>query len=129
MISTPHNLLCLGRSGTGKTTSSALRLFATEAFYKYYDAQRRFKLENPSAKNKDFKVGVDFLHKSSEVKLLFVSASPVLTNEVKRFSAEFKEHFTQELKRAREKGEPANPEPGRTVEFKDYIEMEIRALE
>jgi hypothetical protein len=35
MVSTPENLLCLGRSGTGKTTSSALRLFATDAFYKY----------------------------------------------------------------------------------------------
>ena len=37
MISTPQNLLCLGRSGTGKTTSSALRLFATDAYYKYHE--------------------------------------------------------------------------------------------
>ncbi len=43
MISTPQNLLCLGRSGTGKTTSSALRLFATEAFYKYHELLRTFK--------------------------------------------------------------------------------------
>lgn len=35
MIGTPQNILCLGRSGTGKTTSSALRLFATDATYKY----------------------------------------------------------------------------------------------
>jgi len=35
MISTPQNILCLGRSGTGKTTSSALRLFATDASFKY----------------------------------------------------------------------------------------------
>ena len=35
MISTPENLLCLGRSGTGKTTSSALRLFASDAFFKF----------------------------------------------------------------------------------------------
>lgn len=47
MISTPQNLLCLGRSGTGKTTSSALRLFATEAYYKYHDLLRKFKLDNP----------------------------------------------------------------------------------
>ena len=37
MIGTPENLLCLGRSGTGKTTSSALRLFASDAFYKFHE--------------------------------------------------------------------------------------------
>ena len=61
MISTPQNLLCLGRSGTGKTTSSALRLFATEAFYKYHDLLRKFKLEKPEAKNQDFKVPPNFI--------------------------------------------------------------------
>lgn len=43
MISTPNNLLCLGRSGTGKTTSSALRLFSTDVFYKYMEELKRFK--------------------------------------------------------------------------------------
>jgi Cdc6-like AAA superfamily ATPase len=51
MISTPNNLLCLGRSGTGKTTSSALRLFSTDVFYKYMDELRRFKIANPEARN------------------------------------------------------------------------------
>lgn len=97
MISTPQNLLCLGRSGTGKTTSSALRLFATEAFYKYHDLHRKFKEENPQAKNADFKPPHDFITKSSDVKLLFVSASPVLVNEVKRFFLDFKTHFSKEL--------------------------------
>lgn len=47
MISTPENLLCLGRSGTGKTTSSALRLFASDAFYKFHEQTNLFKAANP----------------------------------------------------------------------------------
>jgi len=93
MISTPQNILCLGRSGTGKTTSSALRLFATEVYYKYHELYRKFKLENPNARNADFKVPTDFLSQMSNIKLLFISASPVLVNEVKRFFIEFKTHF------------------------------------
>ncbi len=33
VVSSSENLLCLGRSGTGKTTSSVLRLFAQELMY------------------------------------------------------------------------------------------------
>lgn len=33
IIASNHNLLCLGRSGTGKTTTSILRLFAQEVLY------------------------------------------------------------------------------------------------
>ena len=47
MISTPENLLCLGRSGTGKTTSSALRLFASDAFFKFKEQLSLWKLNNP----------------------------------------------------------------------------------
>ena len=103
MISSPNNLLCLGRSGTGKTTSSALRLFATEAFYKFHDLHRKFKQENPQAKNSDFKVPSDFISQRSDVKLLFVSASPVLVNEIKRFFIEFKSHFTAQLEKKNNK--------------------------
>ena len=38
---------------------------------------------------------------SSEIRLVFISASPVLVNEVKRFYLDFKDHFTQELVRVR----------------------------
>jgi Cdc6-like AAA superfamily ATPase len=33
VITAKHNLLCLGRSGTGKTTSSVLRLFSQEIMF------------------------------------------------------------------------------------------------
>ena len=95
MISTPENLLCLGRSGTGKTTSSALRLFASDAFYKFHEQFNDFKSRNPNAKNKDFQIPIDFMERDSQLKLLFVSASPVLVNEVKRFYLDLKAHLSK----------------------------------
>ena len=93
MISTPENLLCLGRSGTGKTTSSALRLFASDAFYKFHEQLGQFKVMNPDKRNKDFQIATDFMEQESSLKLLFVSASPVLVNEVKRFYVDLKRHI------------------------------------
>jgi anion-transporting ArsA/GET3 family ATPase len=34
MVGSKGNVLCLGRSGTGKTTTSVLRMFALEILYK-----------------------------------------------------------------------------------------------
>lgn len=33
VVASNQNMLCLGRSGTGKTTTSVLRLFAQEILY------------------------------------------------------------------------------------------------
>ena len=93
-------MLCLGRSGTGKTTSSSLRLFATDALYKYHEQFKKFKLLNPEKKKKDFIIDSIFLDTNTNLKLLFVSVSPVLVNEVKRFYIDFKSHFGTELLRA-----------------------------
>ena len=57
MIGTPQNLLCLGRSGTGKTTSSALRLFSTDAYYKYIEA---FKEYQERKRDEEYKQGDKF---------------------------------------------------------------------
>lgn len=97
MISTPENLLCLGRSGTGKTTSSALRLFASDAFFKFKEQLLKFKAENPGGRNKDFQISEGFMELESNLRLLFVSASPVLVNEVKRFYVDLKVHLRDQL--------------------------------
>lgn len=60
MIGTANDLLCLGRSGTGKTTSSALRLFSTDAFYKYIEQHQKFK-SLPMNRDKKFLVDPDFM--------------------------------------------------------------------
>ncbi len=97
MISTPNNLLCLGRSGTGKTSCSALRLFSTDVFYKYMEDLNRYKVDNPGALNQHFKIDPDFLNKKTKLRLVFVTFSPVLTNEVKKFYTDSKDHVTKEL--------------------------------
>ena len=40
---------------------------------------------------------------NSKLKLTFVSASPVLVNEIRRFYEDFKKHFGIELERAQTK--------------------------
>lgn len=103
MISAPDNLLCLGRSGTGKTTCSALRLFSTNAVYKYMEELREFKKINPTAKMSDFKIDPQFMNKENKLKLVFVTASPVLTNEVRKFYFDVKDHFTEQLVKRRQR--------------------------
>ena len=44
-------------------------------------------------RNKDFQITSDFMEQESKLKLLFVSASPVLVNEVKRFYLDLKVHL------------------------------------
>ena len=102
MIKTPNNLLCLGRSGTGKTTSSALRLFSTDVVYKYMEELKRFKEKHPDKLNQHFRVEPQFLNTPSTLKLVFVTASPVLTNEVKKFYNEMKQHVIDELVKRRQ---------------------------
>lgn len=36
LIATEGNSICIGRSGTGKTTSAVLRIFATEILFKIW---------------------------------------------------------------------------------------------
>jgi len=95
MICAPNNVMCLGRSGTGKTTSSALRLFSTDAMYKFLEQKLEFLAK--SEVGQPFKPSPDFMFTKSSLKLIFVTASPVLTNEVKKFYSELKDHIKIEL--------------------------------
>ena len=109
VITTHNNLLCIGRSGTGKTTCSALRLFLTDVIFKYVEAKKEFK---NSGGQGYFEPDVEFLNNSSNLKLIFVSASPVLINEVKQFHKELNENFKNELIKYRsKKNEEEKKEP------------------
>jgi len=85
MISTPSDILTLGRSGTGKTTSSALRMFATDIIYKYLSEFEKAKKVTPSLTYAKFEMKPEFILKPQNLRLGFVTASPVLTNEVKKY--------------------------------------------
>lgn len=87
LIGSPGNVLAIGRSGTGKTTCSLLRLLSTEIVFRYAvrDRSKRFTPED--------------LDRSTLLHTVFVTASPVLTNEVKRFYGKLGEHIKDKLKK------------------------------
>lgn len=86
LVASSGNVLTIGRSGTGKTTCSILRMFSSEIIFKYR-AQRGKRKLTP-----------DDLNKSSSLHCVFVTASPVLVNEVKRFYGKLNTHMKDEIK-------------------------------
>ena len=92
-VSKEGNVVILGRSGTGKTTCSVLRMFAAELLF-------RFKTNKSDAK-----FSADDIGKTTVLHSAFVTASPVLTNEVKRFYSRLKDHVRIELERKVKKQE------------------------
>lgn len=76
MVGMSGNIVLIGRSGTGKTTTSVLRLFALEVVYK---------LKTLRQGNKDALFKAEHLGKSVGLHSIFATASPVLTNEIFRY--------------------------------------------
>ena len=78
MLISSTNTLILGRSGTGKTTVSAFKILALDLLF------MAFKKKNIS-KSKTYKLALEDFNTYSGCSTIFCTASPVLTNEVKRF--------------------------------------------
>ncbi|CDW72543.1 lupus brain antigen [Stylonychia lemnae] len=128
IVSSNQNLLCLGRSGTGKTTTSVLRLFAQEVLFcvlkkhhekqiKKKDQEEKRKLaieQDPSIeaeykrqdeekiKQKEPMLDSKDLENDTGIKMVFITASPVLTTEVKRFYGSIKLKLINHLKKREE---------------------------
>lgn len=98
LIGTPGSVLAIGRSGTGKTTCALLRLFASEVLYKY----RSQHAKAGSIGLVSTKFEAEDLDSRCGLHTVFVTASPVLTNEVRRFYWRLNEHIREELKRRNE---------------------------
>ena len=74
ILNLPSNVLLLGRSGTGKTTCALLRLYAQSSI-KYSESFMDLRQSNDSSNNNT----------------LFISLSPVLTTQAKKFYRKFME--------------------------------------
>ena len=78
MLVSTGNTLALGRSGTGKTTVSAFKILAIDLLFKAYSKAKLTGEKNVLLEPKDLSV-------FTGCGIIFCTASPVLTNEVRRF--------------------------------------------
>lgn len=78
MLLSTRNTIALGRSGTGKTTVSAFKVLAIELLFKAYSKAKLTGVPNVQLEAKDLTI-------FSGCGVIFCTASPVLTNEVRRF--------------------------------------------
>lgn len=153
IIASNHNLLCLGRSGTGKTTTSILRLFAQEVLYailkkhqENLEREKRAKAleeakmqqmppnsvlgvveevkEKGPVQSKKVNLLASDLEKTTGIKMVFITASPVLTTEVKRFYSSIKKKLINHLK----KREDACAQASSQEAFQHISEQEANEL-
>jgi hypothetical protein len=94
------NVLALGRSGTGKTTCAILRLFSMELLFKYRLALAKSKHQNLL---RDTRFNADDVESNIGLHCVFVTASPVLTNEVCRYYHKLTDQIKDELKKKQER--------------------------
>jgi len=115
VIEQESNVLALGRSGTGKTTCAVLRLFAQDMLFKM-----RVMQSNQAMLLKDKRADTDDL-KSTGIHSIFVTASPVLTNEVSRYYQKLEEKVQAEIKRKNNLKNQPQKETNRTENVSEII--------
>ncbi|KAL4454343.1 hypothetical protein ABPG74_012300 [Tetrahymena malaccensis] len=91
VIGQQGNVLVIGRSGTGKTTSALLRLFAMEIL---------FHIRVQIYISKNTKILQDALtNEQIGMQSVFITASPVLANQIKRYYKKLLTQVKDEIKR------------------------------
>ena len=98
MLVSDMNTIVLGRSGTGKTTISAFKILALDLLFMAYKKKFIYKRES-------FKLTLKDMQTISGCKTIFCTASPVLTNEVRKFYQDVIESIKKVLKFREESAE------------------------
>jgi len=94
--------MVIGRSGTGKTTCAVLRLFAIEMLFKIRVSLNKKKF---GGMLKDTRFMADDIDQAIGLHSLFVTASPVLTNEIERYYKKLTDQIKEELEKKRRRQE------------------------
>ena len=106
ILNSTRNLFILGRSGTGKTTTTILRFFCQEIMYMAMRKQERLlnhyynmgmQQKYTATKKAIPRLSSEDVKDTTNVKMVFVTASPVLTNEVKQYYASLREQLSAHL--------------------------------
>ena len=112
----------MGRSGTGKTTSAVLRMFAMQTLFAKQSRKRDEKLLDMRQGKKE--PTLNGLHS------VFITASPVLTTEVWRFYTSMSDRILYQLRcqflerKAKAKGEPFVPPAHEEIKYEQTLELE-----
>lgn len=127
------NVMVIGRSGTGKTTCAVLRLFAIEMLFKIRVSLNKKKFEGML---RDTRFMVDDIDATIGLHSLFVTASPVLTNEIQRYYRKLTDQIKDELEKKRKrveeerkKREAEEKQEESVAELKENTEPEIKKEE
>lgn len=102
VIGQQGNVLVLGRSGTGKTTCLLLRLFAMEFLFRLRMRQVKQKFETLYGEIQPENFVSQDIDKSDGLHTVFVTASPVLCEEVRNFYLKLKNHVKIEMMKKEE---------------------------
>lgn len=100
MVGQNGNVMVIGRSGTGKTTCAVLRLFAIEMLFKIRVSLNKKKFEGML---RDTRFLADDIDATIGLHSLFVTASPVLTNEIQRYYRKLTDQIKEELEKKRKR--------------------------
>ncbi|CAI2362242.1 unnamed protein product [Moneuplotes crassus] len=126
LLVTSTNSLVLGRSGTGKTTISAFKILALDLLFIAYKKKFFYKEDVQRLESCDF-------DNYTGCYTVFCTASPVLTNEVKRFYNDLLQSIKNVLKIKEEKAkhrkeetkeEPNQPQENMFDPFEGNIETQ-----
>ena len=125
IIELKGNLLVVGRSGTGKTTCAMLRLFSIEMLFRI----RKYAMGGNFIKDTRFRAS--HVDNTCGFHSVFITASPVLTNEIRRYYIKFKEKIKEELNKKERKNKKVIPklielinEESKTSKGKESLENE-----
>lgn len=91
LISNSKNWITIGRSGTGKTTSSILRMFASEIVFK---KQAKVINSEPSQL-----LSTDDVNQKASLHQIFITLSPILIYEVKRVYQEMHDRLNAAIQK------------------------------
>ncbi|CAD8089119.1 unnamed protein product [Paramecium sonneborni] len=124
IISHEEDALVIGRSGTGKTTCALLKLFSTDILYKL-----RIKLNQ--IKNTSSDIQLQQQDQDTQLKTIFVTASPLLACQVKRLYDQLVNNIQNTInsKRQRQKQKQQENVDQQNIDFEQSTFQIIEALQ
>ncbi|CAD8153493.1 unnamed protein product [Paramecium pentaurelia] len=122
IISYNGDALVIGRSGTGKTTCALLKLFSTDILYKL-----RIKLNQ--IKNQTSDIQLSQQDQNTQLKTIFVTASPLLACQVKRLYDQLVNNIQDAINKKRQKQKKDCYDQSQNIDLEQSTFQIIEALQ